>query len=356
MTSVRFHAMALTAFVAIASSPAAFAQNFNIDAGNANPVPATTFGGATTQTGTWNQADCTLVTPIALLDVSGVATSTTLTIAGTNFNFTFPNALTTGNDELLMDDVQDLSGVGPTSWTIGPLNAGTYTVTVYAWAPDVRTDNTTVTVVGGALGAQICGGSPGFTGYVLGQTHVQDTVTVGTGGTIQIDAEGATPADYGSIDGVQIHLTGTPPLVYCTSGTTTNGCAASLTANNNPSVSFANPCVFTATNVEGAKQGIIFYGLNNTGFTPTPWGSGSTSFLCVKGPTQRMNPLTSGGTLNQCNGVLTQDWNAFQTSHPGALGNPYTVGSNAFVQAWFRDPPAVKTTSLSNAVKVTFVP
>jgi len=342
---------------AVASvSAVATAQEFNIDCGTANGVPATTFAGATTQAGVWNSADCTALGTTALVDIAGGATSVGLLIAGTNFNFNYPNTATFGNDELLLDDCQDLSGPTGTTWTIGPMAAGTYKVTVYAWAPDVRTDNTALTVVGGANGLMTCGASPGFTGYVLGQTHVQDTLTVAAGGSIVITADGATAGDYGSINGIQIEQTLSAPTTYCTSGTSSNGCAASISATANPSVSMANACVITATNVEGQKNGIIFYGLNNNGFVPAPWGLGSTSFLCVKGPTQRMSALSSGGTLNTCTGLLVQDWNAYHTAHPGAYGTPFTAGGSVFVQAWYRDPPAPKTTNLSNAVQMTFVP
>jgi hypothetical protein len=69
-----------------------------------------------------------------------------------------------------------------------------------------------------------------------------------------------------------------------------------------------------------------------------------------------MSALNSGGTVLTCNGVLVQDWNAYHGAHLGAYGHPFVAGGNAFVQAWYRDPPAAKTTNLSNAVRLTFVP
>jgi hypothetical protein len=148
---------------------------------------------------------------------------------------------------------------------------------------------------------------------------------------------------------------GTPPVVtYCTAGTTTNGCNASITADNNPSVSAANPCNVTASGVEGQKSGIIFYGL---GPNAANWCvAGGTSFLCVKPPTQRTPTQSSGGTSGACDGALVLDWNAYQAANPGALGNPWSAGQHAYVQAWFRDPPACKTTNLSDAVDLTYVP
>jgi hypothetical protein len=143
------------------------------------------------------------------------------------------------------------------------------------------------------------------------------------------------------------------PAVYCSAGTTTNMCFASISASHQPSVSFANACMIATVNVEGQKNGITFYGLASN---ITPWGPGSTSFLCVKPPTQRTGGQTSGGTNGLCDGMFVLDWNAYQIANPTALGNPWNVGSKAYLQSWFRDPPAVKTTNLSNAVEITYLP
>jgi sugar lactone lactonase YvrE len=149
---------------------------------------------------------------------------------------------------------------------------------------------------------------------------------------------------------------GSNPVVYCTAGTTTNGCNASITANASPSLSLATACNITVAGVEGQRAGILFYGIDNTGFTPGPWATGSTSLLCVKHPTQRTPIQNSGGTFGACNGSLALDWNAFQTAHPSALGNPWSVGAKVYAQAWFRDPLAAKSTNLSNAVELTYLP
>jgi Tol biopolymer transport system component len=149
-----------------------------------------------------------------------------------------------------------------------------------------------------------------------------------------------------------------PPLpnVYCTSGTTSHGCSASIGANACPSVSFGTACNITVTGVEGQQSGILFYGIDNSGFTPRLWVAGSTSLLCVKQPTQRTPIQNSGGTLDACSGAYVLDWNAYQTAHPFALGNPWSIGDKVYVQAWFRDPGAVKSTNLSNALEMTYVP
>jgi hypothetical protein len=162
--------------------------------------------------------------------------------------------------------------------------------------------------------------------------------------------------EYVPIVKIDYVLGGGGPSVYCTAGTSTNGCVPAITADNQPSLSQANPCNVTVANVEGQKSGLIFYGVDNSGFVPTVWGLGGTSYLCVKAPTQRTNTQSSGGTLLQCDGSLALDWNAFQSANPASLGNPWAAGHRVFAQAWYRDPPAPKTTNLSDAVELTYAP
>lgn len=144
------------------------------------------------------------------------------------------------------------------------------------------------------------------------------------------------------------------PTTYCTAGTSTYGCTPSITANVQPNTSNSAGCVITTTGVEAQRQGMVFYGIDNTGFSLLPWGPGSTSFRCVKAPTKRIGTAqSSGGTAGQCNGSFVTNWDAFQTANPAALGNPWVVGDRVFVQAWYRDPWAVNTSNLSNAVELT---
>jgi hypothetical protein len=142
-------------------------------------------------------------------------------------------------------------------------------------------------------------------------------------------------------------------VVYCTAGTTTNGCTATLSASGVPDADAGAGFTVTATGVEGQKQGLFFYGLS--GALAQPWGTGS-SFLCIKAPTQRGAAQNSGGTINACNGSLALDWNAFIATNPSALGNPFAGGETGWIQAWFRDPPSPKSTNLSNAIQFTVCP
>ena len=146
---------------------------------------------------------------------------------------------------------------------------------------------------------------------------------------------------------------------YCTAGTTSNGCNATMSSTGTPSLAATSGFTVNVSNVEGAKTGIIFYGA--TGPVATPWGIGGSSYLCVKAPTQRSASQSTGGTLAQCDGSMTLDLLAYLNANPSAIGgassaSPFLAGQNAWLQGWFRDPPAVKTTSLSDGLQITFVP
>jgi hypothetical protein len=144
------------------------------------------------------------------------------------------------------------------------------------------------------------------------------------------------------------------PTAYCTAGTTASGCTASISASGEPDVAHSAACQITIQSVEGQRSGIVFYGLTAL---PQPWcAMGGTSFLCVKPPTQRTAAQSSGGTAGQCDGALALDWNAFQLASPSALGQPWSAGAKAYVQGWFRDPSSCKTTSLSDALELTYQP
>lgn len=145
------------------------------------------------------------------------------------------------------------------------------------------------------------------------------------------------------------------PTTYCTAGVSTNFCIAQISANTQPNVANSAGCVITTSGLPGNRQGQVFYGIDNSGFTPSVWGgSSASSYLCVKAPTKRLGAnLNSGGTAGLCNGTFVVDWDAFQAANPTALGNPWALGDKVFVQSWYRDPLAAKTSNLSNALELT---
>lgn len=141
---------------------------------------------------------------------------------------------------------------------------------------------------------------------------------------------------------------------YCTSGTTANGCRATMSGSGVPSATAGSGFDLRVLDVEGQKSGIVFYGV--AGRAASPWGMGGTSWLCVKAPTQRTTLLSSGGTAGACDGVLSLDWNAWIAAHPSALGQPFVGGETVQAQGWFRDLPSVKSTSLSDGLEFVVCP
>ncbi len=143
-------------------------------------------------------------------------------------------------------------------------------------------------------------------------------------------------------------------FAYCTSGTTTNGCAATLSAVGTPSASASLGFTIQGSGIEGQKQTLLYYGVN--GPSAQVWAPGSTSFKCVRQPVQRCTPQNSGGVANGCNGSYALDLASYLASRPNAIGNPLFAGEVFNAQLWFRDPPAPSTSSLSNALQFTMAP
>lgn len=161
-------------------------------------------------------------------------------------------------------------------------------------------------------------------------------------------------AGFSSLQTCCAPLTITEPTTYCTAGTTTNNCNATMSASGTPTAGAPSGFSLTCSNVEGQKSGLLFYGIS--GPLAQPWGSGSTSFLCVNAPTQRTNLQSSGGTAAACNGQFSLDFLAYLAANPGALGAPGTAGQVFDAQCWFRDPPAPKSTNLSDGIEFTLTP
>ncbi len=172
---------------------------------------------------------------------------------------------------------------------------------------------------------------------------------------IRLSLSGSIGAGVG-IDNFAIAGSVTAPVTYCTAGTSTTGCAATIGASAQPSATLTTPCVISVSGVTAQQSGIVFYGVNNTGWVPLTWATGSTSFLCVKPTTQRSPAQSSGGTSGLCDGSFALDWNQLHTTFPGLLGTPFSVGLKVYAQGWYRDPPAPKTTNLSDAVELTLGP
>ena len=142
---------------------------------------------------------------------------------------------------------------------------------------------------------------------------------------------------------------------YCTAGTSTNGCQATLSADGTASATASSGFDLLVSDAEGARNGIFFFGTN--GRQANAWGNG-TSFQCVVAPVRRAGLQVGTGTAGQCDGGFTQDLNALWCpTCPKPAKNP---GAGALVQAqlWYRDPlnTSNQTTSLSDAIEFAVGP
>jgi uncharacterized delta-60 repeat protein len=148
---------------------------------------------------------------------------------------------------------------------------------------------------------------------------------------------------------------GDPWIGYCTAGTSASGCQAALSAAGTASSTAPSGFSLDAQGVEGAKDGLFYFGAN--GRQANPWGNG-TSFQCVVPPVSRAPLMNGAGTVGACDGSFSLDLNALWCpSCPKPAKNP---GAGALVQAqlWYRDPQSTsnQTTSLSDAVEFPVAP
>ncbi len=202
---------------------AASGQSFNIDmdTGATPPpipgdgAPTAAFGAAANSPGTWNLMEGITQTSIPnLLGLNGAATSVSFTRnTAAGGNFAFNNTGTTGDFELLLDDGHDLSAAAanPAVYTFSGLQPGPYRVYTYAVAPDFAGDITVIAVTGAsAPNPQTSGGLIPPNAFAQGITHTLHNVVVSANGQLVITADGATPADFGTVNGIQVVLVPEP--------------------------------------------------------------------------------------------------------------------------------------------------
>ncbi|NUP95539.1 MAG: hypothetical protein HUU28_05175 [Planctomycetaceae bacterium] len=280
---------------------------------------------------------------------------TTASNAGANVQYSVEVLVYTGSG--LGGPVASGPGSSPVGWT----SLGTVSATQGATASGISLpiDIPDITVLNGqttGVALRFTGAGPRYFGTGTPAYSVYSdanlALTTGDARSAPFTTTGSFFTSRALVGSITYESLASGPVTYCTGGTTTSGCVASISADAQPSVSAANACNIAVASVEGQKSGLIFYSIN--GQQAQAWNA--TSFLCVKAPTQRTPTQTSGGTVGACDGSLSLDWNAFQAANPTALGNPWSSGDTVQVQAWFRDPPAGKATNLSDAVELTYAP
>lgn len=183
------------------------------------------------------------------------------------------------------------------------------------------------------------------------ESGIQGAAITPDGRCVAFDSRASlVPEDGDSLVDVYVRDRGPQlPVAYCTAGTTTHGCNASISATGSASASAGSGFVVTVDAVEGNKQGIVFWGTTPAAL---PWGAG-TSWLCVSAPTRRTGVQSSGGAAGACDGALTLDFNAWMAANPTKAP---VAGTTVYLQGWFRDPPSPQTSSLSNGLCITVGP
>ncbi len=144
------------------------------------------------------------------------------------------------------------------------------------------------------------------------------------------------------------------PTSYCTAGTSSGGCVATLASSGAPSIGAPSGFTLSVTGADGQRQGLVFYGVS--GRLATSFPPGGTGFLCVKLPVQRLAVANTGGTASACDGGLHYDWLSYLAANPGALGAPFAAGATVNAQAWLRDGNSPGGSILSQGLEFVTLP
>jgi len=198
--------VAATATAILLTGAVANGQSFNIDIGSSSGAPgtgapATTFGAAAQQPGTWNNIIGNQAGAFSLVGLNGAATGVTFTrSSSTGHSYGFNNPNTSGNFALLLDDAHDI-GVGNTiTYTFNNLAAGNYQFFVYAAAPDSATTVTSVRFPVQLPVISVSGAVP-VNSFVENVTHaVLERLVLS--GTVSIQVASTTGA--GRCNGIQV--------------------------------------------------------------------------------------------------------------------------------------------------------
>jgi hypothetical protein len=142
---------------------------------------------------------------------------------------------------------------------------------------------------------------------------------------------------------------------YCTPKVNSQGCAPTISADGDTSMSSSTPFVVSCSQLLNNKTGLCFYGSNGPHNAPFQGGT-----LCVHSPLSRAPTQSSGGhpPPDDCSGSLSIDMKAFGQGLLG--GNPQpslsSPGATIDCQWWSRDPASASTTSLSDALEYVIEP
>jgi hypothetical protein len=136
--------------------------------------------------------------------------------------------------------------------------------------------------------------------------------------------------------------------VYCTAKVNSLGCTPSMAMLGQAEIDVGHGCALVSTGVEGKRNGLYFH--STVGPQALPYHGG---WLCVATPKRHHSLLNSGGASQTCDGVFSEDFNAYIAAgaDPALLG-----GASVWLQLWARDPADPFGDSLSDALTTTLCP
>ena len=358
----------------LATAPPAAAQAVNVDIGDffAFGLPSSSYGAAAAQPGAWNSATSASTPAYAtsLVDLAGNPTPITTSVVSYGNgagDFAFNNAGTTGDDQALMDDLQDIgAGTSITFWTFDGLADGPYDLYTYAWAPDDATFVTTVTISGRGNTVSTGGAWPGM--HVEGVTYARHCVQV-TGGQLVVEVQAAGQG-FATLNGFQLvprtepcpgggpgtsYCLGDGSASTCPCGNTdfggSGGCKNSTGAGCELAIlgtTAPDSLELIATNAIAGQPGLFFQGDNSvSGGAGVTFGDGlrcaggAVVRIGVKvadaGGTARYGPTQGDAQVSQVTGAQPGETKRYQFWYRDPQGSPCGTGfnlSNGYELTW----------------------
>jgi hypothetical protein len=324
------------------------AQSVNIRLLTNAPAPSPSFGAATGQTGVWNAvAHGTYPTakpPTPLVDLAGEPIGATGTIEGCDAESCSLSGYGSDIAALYSASVNGDCYAEPTTVRLVGMAPGRYVLSAYGPACDPYTK-------------QIILSLSGTTFY---ETKYVSGIYNGSWAPVQLAVfdfdlpPGSNiivrPNAYAGLSALQLTLV-EPPQPYCTAKVNSQGCQALVGTSGGmaASKSNANPFVISASGVVTNVPGLFFFG---HGQDVKPFMGG---FHCVKPPTPRLAPQSSGSLGLPCTGTFAVDFSAYLVSGAGAT---IYAGSVLDGQFWYRDAndPQGFGAATSDAIEFTVVP
>jgi hypothetical protein len=135
---------------------------------------------------------------------------------------------------------------------------------------------------------------------------------------------------------------GSAGVTYCLAKQDSQGCISNIQGFGFPSMSAPGNYSIGALDVAKNQNGIQFFGVS--GAVQVPFQGG---YLCVAPPLYRLS-VKNTGAGGGCGGNLFYTLAEVLAQPEG--GVLVVAGQTVYQQAWFRDPPALTTTGLSNAL------